>query len=92
MTEAIHEILVDNDRVRVSRWTFPPGTETGHHLHEMDYVVVPSTTGTLVISDADGERDNNLIAGSPYYRDAGVEHNVINQGSFEISFIETELK
>jgi len=32
------------------------------------------------------------VAGSPYYRDAGVEHNVFNEGSSEMSFIEIELK
>jgi quercetin dioxygenase-like cupin family protein len=92
MTQAINEILIENDKVRVSRWTFPPGTETGQHLHELAYIVVPTTTGTLVIRDSQGQRDNNLVAGSPYYRDAGVEHNVFNEDSSEMSFIEIELK
>ena len=50
------------------------------------------TTGTLVVRDSKGRRDNNLVAGSPYYGDAGVEHNVLNEGAAEISFIEIELK
>ncbi len=92
MTQAIKKILIENDKVRVSRWTFPLGTETGQHLHELAYIVVPTTTGTLVIRDSQGRRDNNLVAGSPYYRDAGVEHNVFNEGPSEMSFIEIELK
>jgi quercetin dioxygenase-like cupin family protein len=92
MTQAINKILVDNEKVRVSSWTFQPGTETGQHLHELAYVVVPTSTGTLVIRDSEGPRDNNLVAGSAYYRDAGVEHNVFNEGSSEMSFIEIELK
>ena len=92
LTEAIQEILIENDRVRIGRWTFPPGSETGRHTHEMAYVVVPTATGTLVVRDAQGQRDNNLVAGSPYYGDAGVDHNVVNESSSEISFIEIELK
>ena len=56
----------------------------------MDYVVVPMTTGTLVIRDADGERDNNIVAGSPYFRKAGAEHNVINLSDDEVVFVEIE--
>ena len=90
--EASQEILIENSRVRVGKWTFPAGTETGFHRHAMAYVVVPTITGTLVVRDAQGQRDNNLVAGSPYYGDAGVEHNVVNEGAAEISFIEIELK
>lgn len=92
MNQASQEILVENDKVRVGRWTFPPGSETGQHRHAMAYVVVPMTTGTLVVRDAQGQRDNNLVAGSPYYGDAGVEHNVFNESSAQIVFIEVELK
>lgn len=92
MTKAILETLIENDRVRVNRWTFPSGTETGRHRHALACVVVPMTTGTLVVRDSNGRRDNNLVAGSPYYGDAGVEHNVLNEGAAEISFIEIELK
>ena len=84
--------IVDNHRVRVTEWRFAPGTATGHHRHELDYVVVPMTTGTLVIRDAEGDRDNNLIAGIPYYRDSGAEHDVINDSDQEIVFIEIETK
>ena len=62
------------------------------HRHALAYVVVPMTTGKLVVRDSKGRRDNNLVAGSPYYGDAGVEHNVLNEGAAEISFIEIELK
>ena len=84
--------IIDNHRVRVTEWRLPPGTATGHHRHELDYVVVPMTTGTLVIRDVEGDRDNNLIAGAPYYRDSGAEHNVINDDGHEIVFIEIESK
>ena len=49
MTAAQPTLQIDNDRVRVTEWRFAPGTETGWHTHEMDYVVVPLYDGTLRI-------------------------------------------
>ncbi len=89
---ALATVIVDNDDVRVTEWRFAPGTATGHHRHEFKYVVVPITTGTLVIRSADGEVDNNIIAGSPYYREPGAEHNVVNMSEQEVVFIEIEMK
>ena len=34
-------VQTDNDRVRVTLWSFEKGEETGFHVHEYDYVVVP---------------------------------------------------
>lgn len=84
--------LIDNDRVRVTEWRFPPGTATGHHRHAYDYVVVPMSDGELTIRDVDGEHLARLVRGEPYYRGAGVEHDVINAGESEIVFVEIEVK
>ncbi|MCH8062405.1 MAG: cupin domain-containing protein [Chloroflexi bacterium] len=89
---ALASVMVDNEDVRVTEWRFAPGTATGHHRHEFKYVVVPMTTGTLVIRSADGDVDNSIVAGSPYYREAGAEHNVVNMSDQEIVFIEIEMK
>lgn len=83
---------VDNDRLRVTEWRFAPGAATGHHRHEFDYVVVPLTTGQLRLVEADGERVAELTAGVSYYREAGVEHDVINASPGEFVFIEIEIK
>ena len=32
-------IKVDNKFVKVTEWCFPPKSETGPHIHEMNYVV-----------------------------------------------------
>lgn len=85
-------VQVDNDRLRVTEWRFAPGAATGHHRHEFDYVVVPLTTGQLRLVEADGERVAELTAGVSYYRDAGVEHDVINASPGEFVFIEIEVK
>ena len=84
---------IDNARVRVTQWRFAPGAETGEHIHEMDYVVVPGLDGKLKIVDPQGvETIAELKAGIPYFREKGVHHNVINANDFEFSFIEVELK
>lgn len=84
--------MIDNDKVRVTEWRFPPGGATGWHRHEMDYVVVPVTTGVLTMETPDGLVEAQLTTGQPYFREAGVEHDVINANDFEFVFIETEMK
>jgi beta-alanine degradation protein BauB len=85
-------VQIDDERFRVVEWRFPPGSETGWHRHEMDYVVVPMTTGELRLQTSDGESTSHLTAGQPYTRRAGNEHNVINAGEHEFVFVEIEAK
>ncbi len=85
-------VFIDTERVRVTEWRFAPGTATGQHRHRLDYVVVPMITGTLMIRDARGQTPNSIVAGSPYFRKAGAEHNVVNETGAEVAFIEIELK
>ncbi len=83
---------LENPRVIVTEWVFAPGAETGQHVHRLDYVVVPLTTGTLRLQESEGTREAQLTAGVSYARPAGVNHNVINTNSFEFRFLEIELK
>jgi beta-alanine degradation protein BauB len=85
-------VQLDNERVKVTLWTFAPGAETGHHVHSFDYVVVPLTSGTLRLAEASGTREAQLTAGASYNRPAGVSHNVVNANAYEFRFIEVELK
>ena len=81
-----------NDRVRVTTWSFAPGASTGWHRHEYDYVIVPAATGALAITGADGvEVAVPLTAGVPYFRQAGVEHDVRNATGGPFAFVEVEL-
>ena len=89
---ATSTVQVDDTRVLVTEWRFPPGAETGHHVHAHDYVVVPLTTGTLRLVESSGARDVQLEAGASYARRAGVAHNVINANDYEFRFVEIELK
>ena len=87
------KVFIDNERVRVTEWRFAPGAATGWHRHEMDYVVVPMVDGELELVGPDGARSRaQLRQGVPYFRNAGVEHDVINANAFEFAFVEIELK
>jgi beta-alanine degradation protein BauB len=83
---------VENDRFIVTEWRFAPGAHTGWHRHAFDYVVVPMTTGRLTIETAIGTTPAELVAGNAYARQAGVEHDVINDNPHEFVFIEIEAK
>ncbi len=86
-------ILIENERVRVTEWRFSKrGDNTGWHRHEYDYVVVPLFTGTLEINVGDKFPVlAEMVNGVPYYREIGVEHDVINGNDFECAFVEIEL-
>ena len=86
-------IQIDNDRIRVTEYSFNKNEETGFHVHQWDYVVIPQTNGQLLlIDDNELETTATLIRGKPYYRKAGVSHNVINNGKEKLVFIELEIK
>ncbi len=84
--------LIDNDRVIVTEYRFAPGASTGWHRHAHDYVVVPLMDGRLKLVTAQGESVAEMRAGIPYFRNEGVEHDVINATPGEYAFIEVELK
>ena len=84
---------IDNAFTITTEWRFAPGAETGWHRHGHDYVVVPMTTGKLLLEEPGGtSRTVDLTAGKSYSRAEGVEHNVVNPNDFEFVFIEIEVK
>ncbi len=90
---AVPTVFVDNARTRITEWRFSPGAATGWHRHELDYVVVPMLDGRLELVDGEGASSvAELRAGVPYFRAAGVEHDVINANGFEYVFVEIEMK
>ncbi|KIC16902.1 cupin domain-containing protein [Leisingera sp. ANG-Vp] len=85
--------MIDDDRVRVTRFDFAPGAETGWHRHAMDYVITAVTDCRMRLEMPGGEvKEVTVPAGTAYRRDEGVEHNVINAGDARMSFVEVELK
>ncbi|WP_259781446.1 cupin domain-containing protein [Aestuariispira ectoiniformans] len=84
---------IDNDKVVVTEWRLEPGGETGHHRHERDYVIVPLCDAKLRITLPDGsDATAEMKTGQSYFREAGVEHNVINASDHVIAFVEVELR
>ncbi len=93
MAEAKPTVFIDNERVRVTEWRFAPGAATGWHRHDYDYVVVPMLDGKLrIVSEGGKENIAELKQGVPYFRNVGVEHDVINANDYEFAFVEVEMK
>lgn len=85
-------VQVDNSDVRVTRWTLAVGNDTGEHRHEYGYVVVPITAGRMHITNSDGTAAaSELAPGVSYYRQAGAQHNVHNDGVDVLDFVEVEV-
>ena len=84
----------DDYRTRVNQLTFrAAGDETGVHVHEFDYIVVPVTGGDLTVVAADGSsRDLHQVPGVSYTGKAGTNHNVISASPSAVMFVEIELK
>ena len=90
--KAVSNIQIENKYVKVTKYFFMPGQETGMHKHLYNYIITPITDGKLLLVDKNGKESNyNLIASESYFRKAGVEHNVINYSKHNLIFIETEL-
>jgi beta-alanine degradation protein BauB len=85
-------IHVENDKVIVTEYRFAPGANTGWHKHGHNYVVVPLMDGKVRLETPDGPKFAEMKSGVPYYREAGVEHDVINANDTEYAFIEIEIK
>ncbi|MBZ8119272.1 cupin domain-containing protein [Roseovarius sp. LXJ103] len=91
---AVPKVFIDNERTRVTEWRFAArGDNTGWHRHEYDYVVVPVQDGFLELTDPDGKMTRaELKTGVPYFKNLGVEHDVVNGNDFEFAFMEVEFK
>lgn len=91
--QATATLLVDEPRVRATRFDFGPGAETGWHVHGLDYVITAVTDCHMELEEPGGAtRSVTVPAGTAYARPAGVEHNVINASETPMSFVEVELK
>ena len=91
--KCLSTLLVQDQKVRVTRFDFGPDQETGWHIHEYDYVITAITDCFMLLQHPDGtETESEVAAGNAYIRDAGVHHNVINISDKKMSFIEIEFK
>ena len=91
--QAVATTMIDDDRVRVTRFDFKPGAETGWHRHEFDYVITAVSECSMLLEEPGGAtREVVVPAGEAYRREEGVEHNVVNNGQGPMAFVEVELK
>src|SRR4051794_41962034 len=80
MLSAQSDVQVDTPEVRVTEWRLAPGSATGHHIHEMDYVIVPVTSGEMTIVAPNGERTKGQLGGGKtHFRKGGGGHDVLKQ-------------
>ena len=92
-TKCTSTLLIEDEKVRVTRFDFEPGQETGWHEHGYDYVITAVTNCHMTLESFDGTRSNAKIrGGDAYRRQAGVRHNVVNSSDKPMTFIEIELK
>src|SRR5450631_1982396 len=66
--KATSTVQLENERVRITEWQFKPDAETGWHRHDFDYVIVPQTTGALLLESSTGSSVSELVSGKPYFR------------------------
>ena len=90
--QAVSTLLQETARVMVTEWRLAPGAATGWHRHGHDYVIVPLMDGKVKLLTAQGENFAEMKMGVPYFRNEGVEHDVINANDVEYAFIEIEIK
>lgn len=85
------ELLSEDSRTKVWRWSFQSGEQTGMHVHEYDYIAIPISGGQFQATLADGTvMDVLQESGVPYSRQAGVHHNVKFVDKGKAAFIEIE--
>ncbi|MEM7127113.1 MAG: cupin domain-containing protein [Chloroflexota bacterium] len=89
---ATSEVLANDDRVIATKWTMSPDSETGHHTHNYDYVVVYLSDGMLTVTSEAGEIEVPVAKHQLTSRPAGVRHNVMNRTAEPLEFIEIEIK
>ena len=94
MISAKSDVQVDTPEVRVTEWRLAPGSATGHHIHEMDYVIVPVTAGemTIVAPERGTLQGAARRSANPTSAKPGWNTTCSTRPPSEIVFLEVELK
>ena len=94
-----HELLLENDRVRVVRTHVPPGERTAVHTHRWPGVLYVISWSSFVRRDAEGNvLVDSRITGTPRLPGEVTEavalppHTFENVGEVEFNVITVELK
>ena len=81
-------VFIENDKVIVTEWRMAPGSNTCWHRHYHNYVVVPLVDGKVRLETKDGTSFADNKKSVPYFRNQGVERDVINAEPGEYAFME----
>lgn len=91
VSAAVPTVMIDDGRVRVTKWHFEPGASTGVHTHEFDYLVIPVTGGDFTVVTPDGSSTiMTQTPGETYARPTGVTHDLTNASTRAVEFVEVE--
>lgn len=92
-TASPSELVHEDERSRIIKYTIRPGEQTGWHTHELDYVVIYLTPGELTSHFADGSKKVfTYEPGKSGSYKAPVEHNAVNTGDTDVVGYEIEYK
>jgi len=86
-------VIFENELVRVWDLTVAPGKSAGLHRHDLPYVIVPLTGGTIEIKSVDGGTYRPVeTVGEAIWRDPGEIHDLHNLGSTPYRNVLVEIK
>lgn len=88
------QVVVDNAKVKVSRWVLQPGERSPVHTHTLDhvYVVVHGSRIREFISDGRVTEDNQETGRAAFSPGRGKTHSFENAGTTPYEMISVELK
>jgi quercetin dioxygenase-like cupin family protein len=89
--DKVCEVLVDNEKVRTLKCTFPPGVGHEKHFHAAHFGYTVSGS-KFKITDKTGTREINVTTGSNFYNEQIEWHNVLNIGDSTAIFLIVEPK
>lgn len=85
------EKLYEDDSNRMLRCTFPPGVGHEKHYHRPHFGYALAG-GRMRLIDANGVREIDLDAGTSYYSEGVVWHEVLNIGDTTVQYLIVEQK
>lgn len=89
--EAVCEVLVDNEKVRTLKCSFPPGVGHEKHYHKAHFGYALSG-GRFRITDQKGVREVDVPTGTHFYNEGIEWHEVLNIGDSLAVFLIMEPK
>lgn len=91
MGHPVCEVLLENEKLRTLRCSFPPGVGHDRHFHAAHFGYTLSGS-RFRITDAKGVREVDVLTGSHFYNEGIEWHEVLNIGDSTAVFLIMEPK